>query len=249
LKPDTTFGNKGRNGGIVSIFIIALIGLWILAAVAMVSQIARLWNLNPVLVGAMTIAQAVRASRRGAIIAFVALATLSWPLWLEISVWDRAVFRDGKLVRIFDSGAVMLQGTWDKTTAGAEVVSLLSGVVGVGTVVEMPCPKDGSTNGVLVITIDGKNDRDSTLKRLEYGLTSGMRMEMIGYPPFIVKKVVGESSQWDSLCQTAKKLSDVEKGDGTSRIKAKQEVLEIAETISKDLWSRFGIRIIDVDYR
>jgi hypothetical protein len=64
-----------------------------------------------------------------------------------------------------------------------------------------------------------------------------------------MKKVVGESPRFDELCQTAKMLSTEESGDGTSRLKAKRKVLEVAEKISEDLWSRFGIRIVDVDFR
>ncbi len=225
--------------------ILSLVILWSLAACVLGSQIARLWSLDLTFVGAMTIAQAYRASRRAILGSLVALIILSWPLWLEVNMYDRAVFKDSKLVHVFDSGTVMFQRTWDKTTAGSEVVTLSGGEISKGTAVEMQC----QTNGVLIITIDGKNDRDSTLKRLEYGLTSGMRMEMIGYPSSIVKKVVGESPRFDELCRTAKKLSDEETGDGTYRLKAKREVLEMAEKISGDLWSRFGIRIIDVDFR
>lgn len=236
----------------MSIFIIALIGLWVLAACVIGSQFARLWMLNRVTVGAMTIAQAYRASRRAILGSLVALIILSWPLWLEVNLYERAVFRDGKLVRVFDSGAVMLQRTWDRTTAGADVVLLSRGVVGVGTVVEMQCPStDGQTNAVLIITIDGKNDRDDITKRVEYCLKSGVSedAEYRGYSPSIVKRVVSESSQWDSLCRTAKMLSTEENSDGTSRLKAKRKVLEIAEKFSVDLWTRFGIRIIDVDFR
>lgn len=236
----------------MSIFIIALVGLWVLAAVVLSSQMARVWRLDFATVGAMTVSQVCSASRRGAIITFTALVTLSWPVWLEINCQDRAVFRDGKLVRIFDSGAVMLQHTWNDASVGADVVLLSSGVVDVGTAVEMQCPSsDGQTNGVLIVMIDGKNDRDDIAKRLEYCLKSGVRedAEYKGYSPSIVKRVVRESSQWDSLCRTAKKLPIEENGDGTTRLKAKQEVLEIAEKISGDLWSRLGIRIVDVDFR
>lgn len=233
----------------MGIFIASLVSLWLLAAAVVGIQIARLWKLNLVTVGAMTVAQAYRASRRGAVIAFVAMVVLSWPLWLEVNMYDRAVFRDGKLVQVFDSGTVMFQRTWDKTTVRSEAVTLSNGEISAGTAVEMQCPGVVTTNGVLIITIDGRNDRDNTLKRLEYCLRSGMRVDMIGYPPSIVKKVVGESPQFDELCRTAKKLPIEENGDGTYRLKAKRNVLEIAEKISEDLWSRFGIRIVDVDIR
>ena len=227
----------------MSIFIIALVGLWVLAAVVLSGQIVRVWRLDFATVGAMTVSQVCRTSRRGAVITFMALVTLSWPLWLEISFWDRAVFRDGKLVRVIDSGAVMLQGTWNKTTAGADVFTLMGAEASLTTV------EITASNAILLIAINGNNDRDSTLRRMEYCLGSGMRVDMIGYPPSIVKKVVGESPQFDELCRTAKMLSIEENSDGTSRLKTKRKVLEIAEKMSEDLWSRFGIRIVDVDIR
>ncbi len=235
-----------RNGGNVSIFVVSLMILWFLAALSLAVQVKRIWRLNFGVVGAMTIAQVYHASRRGLIVVFVSLTTLSWPLWLEVNLHERAVFRDGKLVRVIESRTVMFQQTWYKTTAEADVVLLSRGVIGAGTVVEMPCPGNDATNGVLIIKIDGRNHRDDIAKRLEYCLKSGVSE---GYSPSIVKRVVSESSQWDSLCRMAKKLPIEEKGDGTTRLKAKREVLEIAEKISVDLWSRFGIRIIDVDYR
>ena len=207
----------------MSIFIITLVGLWVLAVVVLSGQMARIWRLDFATVGAMTVSQVCRTSRRGAVITFMALITLSWPLCLEINVWDRAVFRDGKLVRVFDSGAVMLQGTWNKTTAGADVASLTDGEISAGTAVEIQCPGNGATNGVLIIKIDGRNQLDDILKRLGYCHNHKWSIEegeYRWYVPSIVKRTVSESAKFDELCQSAKKLSIEEKGDGTSRLKA-----------------------------
>lgn len=234
----------------MSITIGCLVVLWLLSLVLVVIQSARICFLDFATVGAMTIAQVYHASRRGIIVVFTALVTLSWPLWLEINVWDRAVFREGKLVRVIDSGTVMFQKTWDKTTS-EDVFLLMSGAADSGTKVDVQCP--GDSTEVLIVTIDCKNGRDDVLKRLEFCSKVGVKKEPYGYVSSIVRHIIaGDPSKFDALCLAGRKLSLEDKGgekDGTSRLKAKRALLEVSDEISKELWSRFGIRIIDVDFR
>ncbi len=222
------------------------VSLWFVAAIVLSSQIVRIWSLDFATVGTMTIAQVYHASRRGLIVVFVALVVLSWPLWLEINCWDRAIFRDGKLVRVIESGTVMSQRTWDRITSEDSVFVLMHGAEGY-TKVDIQCP--GYASQDLIVTIDCKNGRDDVLKRLEFSSKAGIKKDQSGYVQPIVKQVIGESPKFDELCRTAKKLSIEENGDGTSYLKAKRELFEIAEKISEDLWSRLSIRIIDVDFR
>ena len=238
----------------MSIFIVSLVTLWFVAAIVLGSQMVRIWRLDFAKIGAMTIAQVYKASRRRLIVMSVALVMLSWPLWLEVTLKDYAVFRDGKLVQVFDSGTVMFQRTWDTAVIGAKVTVLSYGEIRAGNTFEMPCPGDGSTAHVVVITIDGRNGRDDIIKRLEYCLNSGVKEDMRWHvPSIIVKRIVeGDPSEFAAICSAGRKLSFEDKGgekDGTSRLKAKRALLESAENISENLWSRFGIRIIDVGYR